>query len=111
MNQDSHVCLDILVFLGSVRISTPPRPARLGERLARFCTEELVTRGHKVNLVDPMKITLDPVFKPHFSYQKGTAPEGLELLAKSIVAADAYVMIGPEYNHSIGGAVFPALSR
>jgi lipoprotein NlpI len=51
MNQDSYVCLDIVVFFGSVRISTPPRPARLGERLARFCTEELISRGHQVNLV------------------------------------------------------------
>jgi NAD(P)H-dependent FMN reductase len=105
MNHNSYICIEILVFLGSVRISTPPRPARLGERLARFCTEELVSRGHRVNLVDPMEIRLDPVFKPHFSYQKGKAPEGLESLAQSIVAADAFVMISPEYNHSMSPAL------
>ena len=111
MNRGSHVCLDILVFLGSVRVSTPPTPARLGERLARFCTEELVSRGHKVNLVDPMEIALDPVFKPHFSYQKGKAPEKLESLARSIVAADAYVMISPEYNHSMSPALAHLLNH
>lgn len=111
MTQHSHACLDILVFLGSVRVSTPPRPARLGERLARFCTGELVGRGHKVKLVDPLEITLEPVFKPHFAYSEGRAPDDLELLAQSIVAADAYVMISPEYNHSMSPALAHLLNH
>jgi chromate reductase, NAD(P)H dehydrogenase (quinone) len=111
MNDHSHVCLDILVFLGSVRISAPPGPPRLGERLGRFCTRELVGRGHKVKLVDPLNITLESVFKPHFSYQKGAAPEDLEFLAQSIVAADAYVMISPEYNHSMSPALAHLLNH
>jgi chromate reductase, NAD(P)H dehydrogenase (quinone) len=111
MNHHSHRGLDILVFLGSVRISTPPRPPRLGERLARFCVAELVSRDHKVNLVDPMEIALDPVFKPHFAYKQGEAPDDLELLAQSIDAADAYVMISPEYNHSMSPALAHLLNH
>ena len=58
-----------------------------------------------------MEIRLDPVFKPHFSYQKGKAPEGLESLAQSIVAADAFVMISPEYNHSMSPALAHLLNH
>jgi len=111
MKNDNPVCLDVLIFLGSARVSTPPRPARLGERIARFCTDALASRGHKVNLVDPLDIALDGVFKPHFAYQRGKAPEDLELLAKSIIAADAYVMISPEYNHSMSPALAHLLNH
>ncbi len=111
MNGDSRNRLNVLIFLGSVRVSTPPRPSRLGDRVARFCTQELVGRGQEVNLVDPLQMALDPVFKPHFAYRKGKAPEHLESLAQSIIAADAYVMISPEYNHSMSPALAHLLNH
>lgn len=99
--------LKLLVFLGSVRASTPPEPARLGLRVAKACKQNLVAKLLDVDLIDPLDIEINPVFKPHFSYAKNKAPETLDALASKIAAADGYVMVSPEYNH----AMSPALSN
>ncbi|MFO8046623.1 MAG: NAD(P)H-dependent oxidoreductase [Halomonas sp.] len=96
-----------LVFLGSARDSTPPSPARLGLRVARACVQLLEADGATVELVDPLEVELGTVFKPHFAYAKSRVPEALETLAGKIEAADGYVMVSPEYNHSMS----PALSH
>ena len=103
--------LNILVFLGSARASTPPNPVRLGLRVARACLAHLQQEGHKVTLVDPLDVPLDPVFKPHFSFRKGQAPAALDALAQQIAAADAYVMVSPEYNHSMSPALANLLNH
>lgn len=108
--------LNILVFLGSVRTSTPPRPARLGERVAHYCCESLTAMGHEAQLVDPLDVDVgrpsgSQAFKPHFSYAKGRAPEDLDRLAKKIEAAEAYVMVSPEYNHSMSPALADLLNH
>ena len=99
--------LNFLVFLGSVRDSTPPRPARLGERVARACRSLLAAGGHEVGLIDPLEFDLGGAFKPHFAHAKGRAPAPLDDLAGRIAAADGFVMVSPEYNHSMS----PALSH
>lgn len=99
--------LNLLVFLGSARASTPPHPARLGLRVARACVAQLQEAGHTVTLIDPLEVPLDPVFMPHFSFAAGTAPAPLQALAQQIAGADGYVMVSPEYNHSMS----PALSN
>jgi hypothetical protein len=96
--------LTCLVFLGSARDSTPPRPARLGLRVARR-VEALLGEKANVRLVDPLDYDLSGAFKPHFAYAKGAAPRALDDLAKEIAAADAYVMVSPEYNHSMSPAL------
>lgn len=98
---------NFLVFLGSTRDSTPPHPARLGLRVARLCHSLLAAQGHTAALIDPLTLSLQPTFKPHFAYAKGAAPKDLDALAKQIEAADGYVMVSPEYNHSMS----PALSH
>ena len=103
--------LTFLVFLGSVRDSTPPRPARLGLRVARACVARLVADDHDSVLIDPLDIDLPGPFKPHFSYAKGKAPEALEDLARKIDAADGYVMVSPEYNHSMSPALAHLLNH
>ncbi|MCC5995382.1 MAG: NAD(P)H-dependent oxidoreductase [Oceanicaulis sp.] len=105
------MALDYLVFLGSARDSTPPRPARLGERVARACAKALEHRGHTVRIIDPLDLDLGPVFKPHFAYAKGAAPEALQTLADQIAAADGYVMVSPEYNHSLSPALAHLLNH
>lgn len=102
--------LNILIFLGSVRDSTPPKPARLGLRVARAC-EVYLKNDHDVTLIDPLDISLPKPFKPHFSYAKGKAPTDLETLAQQIEAADAYVMVSPEYNHSMSPALSDLLNH
>lgn len=103
--------LTFLVFLGSVRASTPPRPARLGLRVARACVARLVADGHQAVLIDPLDIDMSGPFKPHFSYAKGKAPEALEDLARKIDGADGYVMVSPEYNHSMSPALANLLNH
>ena len=103
--------LNILVFLGSVRDSTPPHPARLGLRVARACTARLVAAGHDATLIDPLDFDLSSPFKPQFAYAKGKAPAALDALAAQIAAADGYVMVSPEYNHSMSPALAHLLNH
>jgi NAD(P)H-dependent FMN reductase len=101
--------MKFLIFLGTVRDSTPPRPARLGARVARACLACLESRysEHDFELIDPLDYPLDTVFKPHFAYAKDKAPSGLNILAEKIASSDGFIMISPEYNHSMS----PALSN
>ncbi|MGY6630536.1 MAG: NADPH-dependent FMN reductase [Wenzhouxiangella sp.] len=103
----------MLVFLGSTRDSTPPRPARLGHRVALALTAQLEQAGHEVALIDPLALGLDPTgpFKPQFAYARGRAPEALDALAGQIEAADGYVMVSPEYNHSMSPALAHLLNH
>lgn len=105
------MALNLLVFLGSVRDSTPPRPARLGLRVARACTSRLENLGHDVALIDPLGFDLSGPFKPHFAYAQGKVPEALDRLAQQIETADGYVMVSPEYNHSMSPALAHLLNH
>lgn len=100
-----------LVFLGSARDSAPPRPARLGMRVAQHCNMHLEAMGHAVELIDAMSLELPTAFKPHFAYANGAAPQALEALAAKIESADGYVMVSPEYNHSMSPALAHLLNH
>ncbi|MEQ8964824.1 MAG: NAD(P)H-dependent oxidoreductase [Azospirillaceae bacterium] len=103
--------MQFLVFLGSVRETAPPRPARLGARVAEACRRLLVDRGHDATLVDPLEVELGGPFKPHFAYARARAPAPLDRLADAISAADGYVMASPEYNHSMSPALAHLLNH
>nr|WP_314445260.1 NAD(P)H-dependent oxidoreductase [uncultured Sphingomonas sp.] len=104
------MALTYLAFLGSTRDSTPPRPARLGLRVARACMRLLQQRGN-AELIDALEWPLAQPFKPHFSFAQGKAPDDLEALAAKVQAADGYVMISPEYNHSMSPALAHMLNH
>ena len=93
--------LKIAVILGTVRRE------RIGLRVARFVASALRGRGHDVTLVDPVDYPLPLLDLMYKEYRPGTAPPHLEQLATIIKAADAYVIVSAEYNHSIP----PALSN
>ena len=105
--------MKFLVFLGTVRDSTPPQPARLGARVAQACVDCLASRyeDQEVELIDALDYPLEPVFKPHFSYAKGQAPAKLNELAGKIESADGFIMISPEYNHSMSPALANLLNH
>jgi|TARA_R110002012_G_scaffold119308_1_gene268400 NAD(P)H-dependent FMN reductase len=86
--------MKFLVFLGTVRDSTPPRPARLGLRVAKACMACLEARfeEHEFELIDALDYPLEPVFKPHFAYAKSKAPTALNTLAEKIASADGFIM-------------------
>lgn len=105
--------MKFLVFLGTVRDSTPPKPARLGQRVSNACIECLTSRynGHEVELIDALDYPLGAVFKPHFSYAKSKAPSALDKLAEKIESSDGFIMISPEYNHSMSPALANLLNH
>ncbi|MGM0525773.1 MAG: NADPH-dependent FMN reductase [Pseudomonadota bacterium] len=102
-----------LVFLGTVRDSTPPKPPRVGERVAKACVHylEKTFEDADVELIDPLDYELGQVFKPHFAYHQNQVPEALQTLAEKIEQADAYVMVSPEYNHSMSPALANLLNH
>jgi len=105
--------MKFLVFLGTVRDSTPPKPARLGLRVSRACIECLTEHfgSHEFELIDALDFPSENVFKPHFAYAKSNTPIELTLLADKIKAADGYIMISPEYNHSMSPALADLLNH
>ena len=93
--------LDLLIIYGSVRRD------RQGIRAARFILEACRARGHQATLVDPLEERLPLLDRMYKEYAPGEAPEVLERLAGRIKAADAFIIVSGEYNHSIP----PALSN
>ena len=89
------------MLLGSVRSD------RQGIRAARFVERSLSARGHDVTLVDPAELRLPLLDRMYKEYEKGKAPATLEQLATLYRAADVFVVVSAEYNHSIP----PALSN
>lgn len=98
--------MKFLVFLGTVRDSTPPNPPRLGLRVAKACAS-YYQGDPATELIDPLDFDIELIFKPYFAYARTKAPTHLRSLAEKIEAADGYVMVSPEYNHSMS----PALSH
>lgn len=101
----------ILVFLGSERVSGPPKPARLGVRVGAACLGRLSSKNIASTLIDPIAIDAPHPFKPHFAYARGKVPERLDKLAGQIQRADAYVMVSPEYNHLMSPALSDLLNH
>ena len=93
--------MNFVVMAGSVRSD------RQGIKAARFVERALRARGHEVNLVDPCALKLPLLDRMYKEYDKGTAPEVLEHLAMLYRAADGFVVVSGEYNHSVP----PALSN
>jgi NAD(P)H-dependent FMN reductase len=93
--------LDLLIIYGSVRRD------RQGIRAARFILEACRARGHRATLVDPVEESLPLLDRMYKEYASGEAPDVLERLAGRIKAADAFIIVSGEYNHSIP----PALSN
>ena len=73
----------------------------------RFVRRSLAARGHDITIVDPMELQLPLLDRMYKEYEKGKAPAALENLATLYRAADAFVVVSGEYNHSIQ----PALSN
>lgn len=103
--------MKVLVFLGSARESTPPRPARLGARVSLACQQSLTALDAETEVVDPLDYDLAPPFKPHFAYSPKRVPQDLDTLATRITAADAFVAVSPEYNHSMSPALAHLLNH
>jgi NAD(P)H-dependent FMN reductase len=89
------MALNVVVLFGSYRSD------RLGIRVARFVEWRLAERGHTVRLVDARATGLPILDRMYKDYPKGTAPPEMERLASLYRVADAFVIVGGEYNHGI----------
>ncbi len=99
-----------LVFLGSRRKSSPPLPPRLGERVSAFLAAQASRRFETV-VVDPLDYAPTDTFKPVFTYAEKEKPSQLAQLERRVREADAYVMVSPEYNHSMSPALSDLLNH
>jgi NAD(P)H-dependent FMN reductase len=91
--------LNTAVIYGSAR------RARKGINAARFITRKLEQRQHKVTLVDTAEFELpllDLMFK---EYEAGTAPDDMQAVGEILAAADGFVIVSGEYNHSVPAAL------
>lgn len=91
--------LQVVIVYGSVRTE------RRGIRLVRFLEHEIAGRGHETTVFDPLELQLPLLDKMYKEYPKGEAPAVLESLAGHIKAADGFLIVSGEYNHSIPPAL------
>lgn len=101
--------MKVVMFLGSARDEAPPwgGPARLGSLVCGYASNYFKSKGHQVNVIDPLVMyeTFPILKKPHYYYKAGEAPAELERVAKLIDEADAIVVVSGEYNHTIPPAL------
>jgi len=64
-----------------------------------------------VEVIDPLAVQLPLLRKPQFAYRSGEAPIEMDELNAKIRAADGYVMVSPEYNHSASPALVNLLNH
>jgi NAD(P)H-dependent FMN reductase len=82
----------ILVLYGSYRSD------RKGIRLAKFIMAGLAARGALPELIDAKAINLPMLDRMYKEHAPGTAPPAMEVLARKIRSADAFVFVAGEYN-------------
>jgi NAD(P)H-dependent FMN reductase len=94
--------MNVLVVLGSVR------NGRMSDRVATFVMQRLAAiEGVTAELADLGAIDL-PIMEERLG-RIDPPPPGLVELGASIAAADALVVVTPEYNHSYPGVLKNAL--
>jgi len=91
--------LKIAVIYGSARRE------RQGIKAARFIVRKLEERSHAVTLVDSQEFDLPLLDWMYKEYEPGQAPEGMQRVAEILDAADGFVIVSAEYNHSIPAAL------
>lgn len=90
--------LRIPLLLGTVR------PGRRSERVARHVHKAMLARGWDSVFVDPRDLPLGNLTLRDYEMQKPLPPE-LQAFAEGMGAADAFVVVTPEYNYGVPGAL------
>ena len=81
------------------------RRARQGIKAARFIVRKLEERNHAVTLVDTLEYELPILDLMYKEYDAGKAPETMEVVGQILAAADGFVIVSAEYNHSVPAAL------
>lgn len=93
--------MKVLIFYGSVRRD------RQGIKAAKFVLNEMVNRGHDAEIIDAKEYDFGLLDWMYKEYPEDEKPPKMKELAEKIVAADGFLVVSGEYNHSIP----PALSN
>ena len=81
------------------------RRDRQGIKAARFVTRQLEQRQHDVTLVDTLEYPLPLLDLMYKEYAADDAPEAMRRVGEILDAADGFVVVSAEYNHSIPAAL------
>lgn len=98
--------LNIPVILGSVR------EGRKSEAPAKYIVEKIKAAGHESQLVDFRKLPLpfyDAPTVPVVYFKTGYPNANAQKWSEVARAADAFVIVSPEYNHGYSAALKNAL--
>ena len=90
---------NIAVIYGSARRD------RQGIKAALFMVRQLEKRGHNVTLVDTQEYELPQLDWMYKEYEPGHAPEAMQKVSEILIAADGFVIVSAEYNHSVPSAL------
>ncbi len=94
---DNHASSDVALRLAIVYGST--RDGRLCDQVADWVAAQVESqRGFDIDLVDPLLLDLPPRHERH----DGAA---VHALRQRIAAADAFIVVTPEYNHGYPAAL------
>jgi len=91
--------LNTAVIYGSAR------RARKGINVARFAARQLEQRQHTVSLIDTAEYELPLLDLMYKEYNAGTAPAPMQAVGEMLAAADGFVIVTGEYNHSVPAAL------
>ena len=91
--------------LRTVVIYGSARRDRQGIKAARFVMRQLEERQHDVTLVDTLENPLPLLDLMYKEYAEGDAPEAMQRVSEILEAADGFVIVSAEYNHSIPAAL------
>lgn len=99
MSGSDHTRAIIAVIYGSARRD------RQGIKAARFMVRQLEKRGHDVKLVDTQEYELPQLDWMFKEYEPGQAPAAMQKVSDILTAADGFVIVSAEYNHSVPAAL------
>ena len=91
--------LNTAVIYGSARRD------RQGIKAARFMVQKLEQRHHSVTLVDSAEYDLPLLDLMYKEYDPTDAPSAMRDVSAILEAADGFVVVSAEYNHSVPAAL------
>ena len=93
------------MILNTAVIYGSARRARQGIKAARFIVRKLEERNHAVTLVDTLEYELPILDLMYKEYDAGRAPAARATVGQILAAADGFVIVSAEYNHSVPAAL------
>jgi NAD(P)H-dependent FMN reductase len=91
--------LNIAVIYGSAR------QVRQGIKAARFVIHKLEQRGHFATLVDSLEYPLPFLDQMYKEFEEDAASSEMQSIGRILEAADGFIIVSAEYNHSIPAAL------